>query len=93
MELRRLVRPQRNAAEMIDLFAGHELNNEQSDYLDLLSDLYEKWESTQFTVSRATGAEPLHLMLAERRDGAGDLAELLGWMPRLGIESCAGRVS
>ncbi len=31
-----------NAAEMIDLLAGHKLNAEQTDYLDLLSDLYEE---------------------------------------------------
>ena len=36
-----------NAAEMIDLLAGHTLNAEQADYLDLLSDLYEKWESKE----------------------------------------------
>jgi hypothetical protein len=42
-----------NAAGMIDLLAGHKLNAGQDDYLDLLSDLYEKWESVQFPVSRA----------------------------------------
>ena len=67
-----------NAAEMIDLLAGHSLNAEQADYLDLLSDLYEKWESTQFPLSQATGSELLHLVLAERKEGAGDLAKLLG---------------
>lgn len=79
-----LVRPIRdqvdaeNAAEMIDLLAGHRLNAEQSDYLDLLSDLYEKWESAQFPISRARGAELLRLVLAERGDKAGSLAKLLG---------------
>ncbi len=67
-----------NAGEMIDLLAGHTLNAEQSDYLDLLSDLYEKWESTQFPLSRATGTELLRLVLAERKEGAADLAKLLG---------------
>ncbi len=67
-----------NAAEMIDLLAGHALNAEQADYLDLLSDLYEKWESAQFPLSRATGAELLRLVLAERDERAGDLARLLG---------------
>lgn len=67
-----------NAAEMIDLLAGHKLNAEQTDYLDLLSDLYEKWESTQFPISRARGAELLRLVLAERGEKAGDLAKLLG---------------
>lgn len=67
-----------NAAEMIDLLAGHALNAEQDDYLDLLSDLYEKWESIQFPLSRATGSELLRLVLAERNEGGGDLAKLLG---------------
>ena len=67
-----------NAAEMIDLLAGRTLNAEQADYLDLLSDLYEKWESTQFPLSRATGAELLRLVLAERNEGATNLAKLLG---------------
>jgi len=67
-----------NAAEMIDQLAGHALNAEQADYLDLLSDLYEKWESTQFPLSRATGPELLHLVLAERDEGGADLAKLLG---------------
>ena len=40
-----------NAAEMIDLLAGHALNAEQADYLELLGDLYGKWESTQFLES------------------------------------------
>lgn len=67
-----------NAGEMIDLLAGHKLNAEQVDYLDLLSDLYEKWESAQFPISRARGAELLRLVLAERGEKAGDLAKLLG---------------
>ena len=67
-----------NATEMIDLLAGHALNTEQADYLDLLSDLYEKWESTQFPLSQAAGSELLRLVLAERNEGGADLAKLLG---------------
>jgi HTH-type transcriptional regulator/antitoxin HigA len=67
-----------NAAEMIDQLAGHTLNAEQADYLDLLSDLYEKWESTQFPLSRTTGSELLCLVLAERNEGATNLAKLIG---------------
>jgi HTH-type transcriptional regulator / antitoxin HigA len=67
-----------NAAEMIDLLAGHALNAEQSDYLELLSDLYEKWEEAQFPIAHATGAELLRLVLAERKEGAGNLAKVLG---------------
>jgi HTH-type transcriptional regulator/antitoxin HigA len=67
-----------NAAEMIDLLAGHKLNAEQADYLDLLSDLYEKWESAQFPINRARGAELLRRVLAERGEKAADLAKFLG---------------
>ena len=67
-----------NAAEMLDLLAGHALNTEQSDYLDLLSDLYEKWESAQFPLSGARGAELMRLVLAERGESAANLATLLG---------------
>jgi HTH-type transcriptional regulator/antitoxin HigA len=67
-----------NTSEMIDLLAGHKLNVEQSDYLDLLSDLYERWESAQFPISRASGADLLRLILAERGEKAADLAKLLG---------------
>ena len=67
-----------NAAAMIDLLAGHKLNAEQDDYLDLLSDLHEKWESAQFPIGQARGAELLRLVLAERGEKAGDLAKLLG---------------
>ncbi|HWA88267.1 MAG TPA: helix-turn-helix domain-containing protein [Opitutus sp.] len=67
-----------NAAEMIDLLAGHRLNAEQSDYLELLSDLYEKWENAQFPIARAEGAELLRLVLAERGQGASDVAKLIG---------------
>lgn len=66
-----------NAAEMIDLLAGFDLNSEQIDYLDLLSDLYEKWESSQFPINHARGTELLWLALSARNEKAGDLANLL----------------
>ena len=72
-----------NAARMIDLLAGHKLNAEQTDYLDLLGDLYEKWENAQCPISRARGAELLRLVLAEHGEKAGDLARLLGVDPSL----------
>lgn len=79
-----LIRPIRdqvdadNAAEVIDLLAGHALNAEQADYLDLLSDLYEKWEAAQFPIKRARGGELLGLVLAERGETAAQLGKLLG---------------
>ncbi len=80
-----------NAAEMIDRLAGHVLNTEQTDYLDLLSDLYEKWESTQFPLSQATGSELLRLVLAERNEGGADLAKLLGIDASLGYRLLRGK--
>lgn len=79
-----------NAVEMIDRLAGHALNAEQSDYLDLLSDLYEKWEKAQFPIARAEGTELLRLVLAEREEGAGDLAKLLGIDPSLAYRILRG---
>ena len=79
-----------NAAEMIDLLAGHKLNPEQSDYLDLLSDLYEKWESKQFPISRARGPELLRLVLSERGEKASALAKLLGIDASLGYRLLRG---
>ena len=67
-----------NAAEMIDCLAGHALNAEQTDYLDLLSDLYEKWERAQSPLQAARGADLLGLVLKERGETAGHLAKLLG---------------
>jgi antitoxin component HigA of HigAB toxin-antitoxin module len=67
-----------NAVEMIDLLAGHKLNAEQMDYLDLVSDLYEKWENAHSPMQGARGGELLRLALAERGEKAGDLAGFLG---------------
>jgi len=75
---------------MIDLPAGHSLNAEQSDYLDLLSDLYEKWESAQFPIAHAKGAELLQLVLAERNEGAANLAKLIGVDPSLAYRIVRG---
>src|SRR3954453_7087742 len=86
---RHMIRPIRaeadaeNAAEMITLLAGHALNDEQSDYLDLLSDLYEKWEIEQCPIEPAHGAELLRLVLAQRNEDAGNLAALLEIEPSL----------
>ena len=66
------------AADMIDRLAGHKLNAAQTDYLDLLSDLYERWEGSQYPIAHARGAELLRLVLAERAENGTHLAKLLG---------------
>jgi len=59
-----LIRPIHNRAEadcaeeMIDLLAGHSLNRDQADYLDLLSDVFEKWENFQFPINQTKPGEP-----------------------------------
>lgn len=55
------------AEEMIDLLAGHSLNAEQADYLDLLSDVFEKWEDSQFPIKRTGRAEPRRSASGARR--------------------------
>ena len=79
-----------SAAEIIDLLAGHKLNAEQTDYLDLLSDLYERWENAQFPVAAARGAELLRLVLAERGENGAALANLLGVDPSLAYRLLRG---
>jgi HTH-type transcriptional regulator/antitoxin HigA len=79
-----------NAAEVIDLLAGHKLNAEQADYLDLLSDLYERWESVQFPVAAARGSELLRLVLAERGENGAALAKVLGIDPSLAYRLLRG---
>lgn len=79
-----------NAAEVIDCLAGHKLNAEQMDYLDLLSDLYERWEGAQFPVKAARGAELLRIVLAEREENGAALAKLLGVDPSLAYRLLRG---
>ncbi len=79
-----------NAAEIIDLLAGHKLNAEQADYLDLLSDLYERWENTQHPIAAARGAELLRIVLAERGENGAALATLLGVDPSLAYRLLRG---
>jgi len=43
----------RNAVEIVDCLAGHDLNPDQEDYLDLLSDLVETYETPPFIISSA----------------------------------------
>jgi HTH-type transcriptional regulator/antitoxin HigA len=79
-----------NATEMINLLAGHKLNAQQNDYLDLLSELYEKWERAQFPISRTRGAELLRLVLSERSESGRDLAKLLHIDPSLAYRILRG---
>ena len=69
-----------NATELIDALAGHDLNEDQEDYLDLLSDLVDKYEREHRTAPRARHS-PLKLLKAlldEHEMNASDLGRLLG---------------
>lgn len=69
-----------NATEAIDALAGFELTDDQADYLDLLSDLVEKYEREHrpFKVRKLTPAEVVHSLMTEHRMTAARLGELLG---------------
>lgn len=68
-----------NTVEIVDAMAGHKLNRDQADFLDLLSDLVERYEhETVAPAPSATGLEMLKFLM-EQRDMSGDqLAEILG---------------
>ena len=79
-------RPIRNEAErqaataMIDTMAGHALNRDQDDYLDLLSTLLSEYEEVLYPVrmDESTPLERLRYLLEESRTTASDLGRLLG---------------
>jgi HTH-type transcriptional regulator/antitoxin HigA len=72
-----------NAGEMISVLSGHRLNREQADYLDMLSDVYEKWESDQFPIREARGGALIKLVLESRNETGRDFAALIGVDPSL----------
>ncbi len=67
-----------NAVEIVDQLAGHELNADQDDYLDLLSDLVAAYEEQHVKpLRRISGLEALRFILAENQLTGDDLAKLL----------------
>ena len=64
------------AEEMIDLLAGHSLNGEQDDYLDLLSDVFEKWEDSQFPINLTRPGEPRRAASRARKSRRAGLKKL-----------------
>ncbi len=68
-----------NTVEVIDALAGHKLNADQEDYLELLSQLVEAYEADQFVPPpKLTGPEALKFLLKENQLTGDDLAALLG---------------
>lgn len=68
-----------NALELIDVLAGHHLNKDQEDYLDILSDLVAEYEEEQeYTFKKKIhGLEALKYLLEENGLNATDLAKIL----------------
>ena len=67
-----------NTVEVIDALAGHKLNADQEDYLELLSQLVETYEAAHLTpFPKVNGIDALKFLLSENRLTGEDLAQLL----------------
>ncbi len=68
-----------NTVDVIDALAGHKLNADQEDYLELLSRLVETYEDEHVPeLSAGTPLDRLKYLLTESNLGGEDLADLLG---------------
>lgn len=69
-----------NATEVIDALAGHDLTADQEDYLDVLSDLVDKYETESSPLRRteSTPLERLKFVVDQAGLSASDLGRLLG---------------
>ena len=81
-----------HATEIIDILAGHDLNADQADYLDVLSTLVEAYESTHDPLDDPAlcGLDVLRSLLAEHGMSAADLARLLGVHRSMGSKLLKG---
>ncbi len=72
-----------NATEIIDAMAGHELNVDQADYLDVLSDLLDRYESENDPVLTAayTPLRRLRYLMEQVEMTTADLGRVLGNRP------------
>lgn len=67
-----------NTIEVIDAMAGHKLNADQEDYLELLSQLVEAYETEHLgPPPKLTGPDALKFLLKENQLTGDDLARLL----------------
>ena len=68
-----------NTVEIVDALAGHELTNDQEDYLDLLSQLIENYETaTSPLTKKVSGVAALKFLMGETDMTGDDLGRLLG---------------
>jgi antitoxin component HigA of HigAB toxin-antitoxin module len=82
-----------NATELIDAMAGHDLNAEQEDYLDLLSSLVADYEESTSSVrmKKLSPVDALKYLLQENGFNASQLAVLLGVDRSLGAKIVRGK--
>lgn len=67
-----------NTVEVIDALAGHALNTDQEDYLELLSQLVETYEAAHLRpYPKVKGINALKFLLSENQLTGDDLAKLL----------------
>lgn len=67
-----------NTVEVIDALAGHKLNADREDYLELLSQLVETYEAAHLApYPKVKGIEALKFLLSENQLTGDDLAKLL----------------
>jgi HTH-type transcriptional regulator/antitoxin HigA len=68
-----------NAVEMVDILAGHKLNADQDDYLQLLSQIIEAYEASILpALTPDSASKTLKFLLDENGMSGDDLATLLG---------------
>jgi HTH-type transcriptional regulator/antitoxin HigA len=81
-----------HATEIIDILAGHDLNEDQSDYLDVLSTLVEAYENTHYPLddSVSCGLDTLRALLDDHGMNTADLARLLGVHRSMGSKLLKG---
>jgi HTH-type transcriptional regulator/antitoxin HigA len=67
-----------NTLELVDALAGAKLNEDQDDYLDVLSQLVESYEERKFKpFPKVSGLDALKFLLSENEMNGNDLAKLL----------------
>lgn len=67
-----------NTVAIVDALAGHALNRDQEDYLEILGDLIESYEAENLpALPKLTGPKMLQYLLAENDLTGDDLAHLL----------------
>ena len=81
-----------HATAMIDILAGHALNADQADYLDVLSTLVEVYENTHYPLDDPAirGLHALQALLDDHGMSATDLARLLGVHRSMGSKLLKG---